>query len=624
MADEHVQVPNPSLTPGAASIQVSPSPGVLGTVKDAIWSRGPAHPAHKNESTREIIETVVFVVVLVLLLKTFIAEAFVIPTGSMADTLWGYQKYIICPQCAHGFPVNCSQEVDPQDGGKPVAVTGCVCPNCRLNIQLAHPKDTNRPPGPLAANEIADPGPNSGDRVLVVKYLYDLVPGTPERFDVVVFKYPGDSSNVAGYRRFPVSGPQQNWTQMNYIKRLVGLPGETVGIWYGDLYRWQGEKPGAVDERIPQRDRWMKDSMHENEALDILQGGKHFEILRKSPEKILALRRIVYDNDQPAKDLEGVLPPRWAGEDGGTWAKADAHGFRHTPGDTDRLRWLRYRHILRQSPNGVPRKPEPELITDFLGYNTYMPRRDGGGMARPNWAGDLVLECEVTVEDAKGELVLELSRGVDRFRARFELDTGKCTLLRLKRPHEGASTPPDEDFEPIDAQKGTALTALKNKGTYRLRFANVDAQLVLWVDGSLVFGNGLTYELPAKRGPYNNDLEPASIAARGGTLSVNQLKLWRDTYYTTNPGSEDGSPEGQDWSDPKKWGPLQELRGKTLFAQPGHYICLGDNSPESSDSRAWGAVPDRLMLGRALVVYYPFYFPWWPLRSPVNRAGPIR
>ena len=46
-----------------------------------------------------------------------------------------------------------------------------------------------------------------------------------------------------------------------------------------------------------------------------------------------------------------------------------------------------------------------------------------------------------------------------------------------------------------------------------------------------------------------------------------------------------------DWGDPKKWGPLRELPGKTLYVQPGHYLCLGDNSPESSDSRIWGAVP---------------------------------
>ena len=43
-----------------------------------------------------------------------------------------------------------------------------------------------------------------------------------------------------------------------------------------------------------------------------------------------------------------------------------------------------------------------------------------------------------------------------------------------------------------------------------------------------------------------------------------------------------------------------------MYVQPGHYLCLGDNSQASSDSRDWGLVPERLMLGRALLVYYPF------------------
>src|SRR5213595_3659467 len=69
-----------------------------------------------KDSFREVVETIVFVVVLVLLLKSFVAEAFVIPTGSMAETLYGYQKIVECPKCQYYFPVNCSVEVDPQQG----------------------------------------------------------------------------------------------------------------------------------------------------------------------------------------------------------------------------------------------------------------------------------------------------------------------------------------------------------------------------------------------------------------------------------------------------------------------------------------------------------------------------
>ena len=155
------------------------------------------------------------------------------------------------------------------------------------------------------------------------------------------------------------------------------------------------------------------------------------------------------------------------------------------------------------------------------------------------------------------------------------------------------------------------------------------------------FGDGRTYEPAAQRGPTRNDLEPASIGARNkASLRVNHIKLWRDTYYTQgpaiNPNASDWDvampPEGlspdqlekwkdgklelqsqRGWSNPEAWGPLRSLPAKTLYVQPGHYLCMGDNSPESSDGRSWGLVPSRLMLGRALMVY-------WPL----GRAGTIK
>jgi signal peptidase I len=81
-----------------------------------------------KDGFREIVETIVFVVVLVLLLKTFLAEAFVIPTGSMATTLLGYHHNVTCAECKYPFLVNASSEADPQ--GDPEPVVHCNCPNC--------------------------------------------------------------------------------------------------------------------------------------------------------------------------------------------------------------------------------------------------------------------------------------------------------------------------------------------------------------------------------------------------------------------------------------------------------------------------------------------------------------
>jgi hypothetical protein len=101
-------------------------------------ARGKARPGTEADTLREIVETIVFVIVLVVMLRTFVAEAFVIPTGSMAETLLGYHRVVTCPQCGYTFPVNVSAEVDPQNR-TPEQITGCTCPNCRLPIRFERP-----------------------------------------------------------------------------------------------------------------------------------------------------------------------------------------------------------------------------------------------------------------------------------------------------------------------------------------------------------------------------------------------------------------------------------------------------------------------------------------------------
>jgi signal peptidase I len=546
-----------------------------------------AAPPGPKDNFREIIETVVFVVVLVLLLKSFVAEAFVIPTGSMAETLWGYQKLVECPQCHHEFPVNCSSEVEPTDRERKIPVTGAVCPNCRYDIDFAL--------------DGINPGWRTGDRVLVSKYIYDtLLP--PDRFDVVVFKYPVE--------------PQKNHVPMNYIKRLIGLPGETIAIYYGDLYVSRDLK---YEDQLPPHDvdaARERPAMYENDekaaALFTTQvetqfapaaDGKKFEIIRKGPNDILAVRRLVFDNDCQPADLKGKRPPRWRPQsEPSTWSGDNAEQprrFVFRRGTEEGFDWLGYQHIGRISG-------QPELVTDFMGYNTGKPHQ----LPYSNWVGDLILECDVTVAKPEGEFALELNKGVDRFQARWDLATGTCQLVR--RTHG------------VEEVLASRPTDLKQKGTYRLRFANVDERLTVWVDGGLPFGDGVAYRPPTstQRGPGESDLRPAGIGARGADVSVAHVKLWRDTYYTTardnNPsgadaGGHEWEPASEAWHDPSQWEALRKLPFKTMYVQPGHFLCMGDNSPESSDGRSWGLVPRRLLLGRALLVYWPWY-----------RAGAIR
>jgi signal peptidase I len=552
--------------------------------------------AAQPDGVREIVETVVFVVVLVLMLKSFAAEAFVIPTGSMAETLLGYQKMTVCPKCGYRFPVNCSQEADPTDGPS-VRVRGCTCPNCRERITYVPPDRADNETG-----AIAPPNCNSGDRVLVSKFVYDLFDTPPDREDVVVFKYPGDSS-------FPKTGPFRDGVAMNYIKRLVGLPREHIAIHNGDLYALSPDKGQQYDDLKDVTDPaeraelakqlWQKKYMHVNESVDAFNRGE-FHILRKSPDNILSMRRIVYDNDHQASDLVGPQWARWTGRDGDpAWAPADAHGF-HLASADDQVHWLSYRHILRDTGgfggNGQSDKPSPpQLISDFMGYNTWEGEQMHSHSPEQNWVGDLILDCNVQTDGAQGELTLELSKGVDRFRARWDLSTGVCTLLRVQ----------DDKEEKLDSKP----TSLKG-GAHSVRFANVDERLTVWVDEALPFGAGVTYDAPKTEGATKeNDLEPASVGLKGTGATVRGLKLWRDTYYTTghnggNPGLSD-APNEVNFGDPTTWGALQHMPTRTMYIQPDHYLCMGDNSPESSDGRTWGAVPKRLLLGKALAVYWP-------------------
>jgi len=82
------------------------------TESDRMSTAANPTPAKKppKDSPRELVETIVFVVVLVLILKLFVVEAFVIPTGSMADTLFGYHKTVQCDRCGYTFPVHSTEE----------------------------------------------------------------------------------------------------------------------------------------------------------------------------------------------------------------------------------------------------------------------------------------------------------------------------------------------------------------------------------------------------------------------------------------------------------------------------------------------------------------------------------
>jgi signal peptidase I len=529
------------------------------------------------DGTRELCETVVVVLVLVSLLRGFVAEAFVIPTGSMATTLYGANKIMTCPQCGHVSRISASEQAEGVLGPdhQPVRITKGVCQNCRFPLSVE--------PSPLGwlNGEL-------GDRVVVAKYMYEGF-REPERWDVPVFKYPAGETEGRSTTR-----PSKT----NFIKRLVGLPGETIVPVYGDVYV---RKPGEPD----------------------------FKIASKPPRAMLGARRLVYDNDKQAKDLNSTgFPSRWHAKDEKSWAP-DATGKSFNLSGSGRLA---YRHLIgggerdhdrlsgRSVPPSVSRSPQ--LITDFEAYNT----SDDWFMRNPwhNWVGDLMIEFRADLRKLSGALTLELNEATRKYECVFDLAGKKIRLL--------------QNGEKL-AEEESPITST---GGWNLRFANFDDRLVVWVNEELVFGDGQAVKMltPSENGPTAADLHPVQIGGADVDLAVSRLKLFRDIYYTQHarysdaggdltsnyPFDAENSRTLDEWRDRLREameGVLAQARSKDEtgdrpFRVPeGCYLMFGDNSPLSSDSREWSMthyVPRHMLLGRAIVVYWPLEMPPWALK----------
>jgi signal peptidase I len=496
---------------------------------------------------RETVESIVIAFALAFLFRTFEAEAFVIPTGSMAPTLQGRHKDVVCPECSYQYRVGVQTD---QEEREKLHLQESVCPMCRFKLDLA--AKINEDPKTYQTFE--------GDRILVNKFSYDL--GEPKRWDVVVFKFPEDAKT-------------------NYIKRLVGLPGEHVYI--GDPGR--GMPPGGTGDIYISTD-----------------GGKTRQIARKeTPEKLLAMLQDVHDNDYvPARLLENGWPARWQAAEPSPVAgwKAE-NGTREfvCDGEQGRELWLRYRHLLPPSP-GSWRDPEnaeytTALIRDFYAYNSERENNAAG----ENWVGDLAMECEAEIRSDSGELVLELVKGGRTFQARIDVASGDARLV----------IPGLEEYKPV------AVGVIDGPGTYQLRLANVDEQLWLFVDDELVqFDMATTYESlgnytevtdPVRSPLGATDDSPAGIASVGADVRLSHLRIKRDVFYTRD---HDNAPD-----------PISEIQlvDDPVDDQKDQFFMLGDNSPSSKDGRLWGPfeavdyVERRLLIGKAVYIYWPHSWP---------------
>lgn len=556
----------------------------------------------KDYSVRETFESFVIAILLALVFRAFEAEAFIIPTGSMAPSLQGEHKDLACGECDHQYRVGVAE-------GLPVA--GTTCPLCHFTTRMSK-RD---------ASHVT----NNGDRILVNKFIYDFQ--EPERFDVVVFKNP----NIA---------------KENYIKRLIGLPGENILIENGDVYTMEELADGSFDKTIA----------------------------RKPSKKLLHTLEIIADTEHLAHDLVVTKwPLEWQERiDDANWEANYDDGLTYTAKPRPEISWLKFRNdgpedkdwpnILEYSKNGDVFKSPPNpsrLINDYVAYNDFTmamgdpnhlssamkyegisPKKPGFLMAYNkglHWVGDIGFETDLEIKSGTGNLFFDIVEGGAHFQ--MVLDTRSGSLELSAQPpqnpiSDSVITFHDADGNPVE--KPVAETSVKGPGSYQIRIINADDKIHLWVNGSLIDFAGSTYtrtDIPVPHFSEEDpaDAEPLGIGCQNLDVVINRIKAFRDLYYISTSNSNfmhnesgvDPNKIIKTMRNPTRWSSdetrqmFTAKKGQTTPMFPlldsddpakDQFLPMGDNSAQSLDGRVWPGpryFERDLLIGRAIVVFWP-------------------
>jgi signal peptidase I len=501
---------------------------------------------------KDTIESILVAFILAFVFRAFVVEAFVIPTGSMATTLLGAHTRFHCPDCGYDFDVNYSpppspNRSDPEAEDPAIPPTAgkltnpIYCPNCGFQ---------------MPTEQVDNPPVSYGDRILVLKYLYLLQ--HPKRWDVVVFKAPIDLPT-------------------NYIKRLIGTPGETIEILDGDIYV---KEPGSNDFVVQTKPKAVQD----------------------------ALWRLVYDNDYHPQttldrgELHAWTQP-WTVVDGTGWKLDDpaAHGRTFEFNADNASSRLRFSPIAnptaqttsdylvydQQSPSGIPVR---QIDTRY----PVEPMRMGYTASEEMPVSDLDLRASYQRQSGSGPFDLTLRKRDHAFVA--EITPSQATLF-----HE---------FGGKRVQIGQPMQLDSSSRPLRIELSNADYQVILRIDDHIVAQTTPTDyapNLPELRREFDAKMTPppgaAEIMAANQHCSISHVSLRRDGfYYNDRAGVRRATP-----TNPMHLG-------------TDEYFCMGDNSLLSYDGRCWnggvdlpaeqlhaedGVVPGRFLLGKAFYVYWP-------------------
>ena len=209
----------------------------------------------KKSAAREWFDAIVFAVVAAMIIRTYVFEAFTIPTSSMEKSLC-VGDYLIVSKIHYG----------PKG------------PNTPLSFPFVH----NTLPGSKTAKSYLE----------WIKLPYHRYPGTSsiKRYDPIVFNYPaGDTvcdkfqSSVSYYDLVREYGRERVWNdhanfgkviahpvdkRENYIKRLIGMPGDTLQIIDGVVY---------IDGEMS----YQPEKMQHNYSVMTTNGGLNKKVLEK-------------------------------------------------------------------------------------------------------------------------------------------------------------------------------------------------------------------------------------------------------------------------------------------------------------------------------------------------------
>ncbi|MGB2987357.1 MAG: S26 family signal peptidase [Phycisphaerae bacterium] len=523
----------------------------------------------EREGIKDTLESITIALILAFVFRAFIVEAFVIPTGSMAPTLYGAHGTIICENCGVEFAYGVKDLADTRQVVPVRAASRAICPNC------------NHPNTSLKIND-NQRNAEKGDRILVLKWPFDIGGRLldPKRWDVIVFKDPADGVT-------------------NFIKRQVGLPNEVLMIVDGDVYtvpteRLSPKTLAALDrmrhDKYELRTEQQRGRQLRAVPLQVLvELDKKMTIARKTPVAQQALWFRVYDHDYPPQTLD-ANQPRWTADRG------SASG------------WDASTRRVRFEDRGL----EADYIA-LAGKQTHATcAYNIHSRTSPPPVSDLRVRFVLTPGQNEGTLRIRLEKLRRAFWATIRMN-GLLTLT------ESAAVPTSST--PVMASKH--LPPFTPGKSVEISFENVDYRLSLAVSGKEVLTSSDDRDSPAHYGPNLKLLrrgqpepsQPPRIYGEGGPFELTHLVVDRDAYYYHN---DTRSRAGAlPWAPRTGWGSPQS----PILLRENEFFMLGDNTSASKDSRLWdqigphllergeafqlGTVPRDQLIGKAFFVYWP-------------------